>query len=71
VSIVQSVQVEPLNDAIARLAGEAISSVRRAAAIDAFVTASAALRGDVVLTRDIVELEALHSHFAGVRVLAI
>ena len=48
-----SVRVEPLTDAIARLAGEALAKVRTATTIDAFVMASAALRGDVVYSSDI------------------
>lgn len=66
-----SVHVEPLTDAIARLAGEALAEVKRATTIDAFVMASAALRGDVVYTGDLEDLERLRSFFPGVRVLSI
>ncbi|MEJ7729077.1 MAG: PIN domain-containing protein [Polyangiaceae bacterium] len=66
-----SLRVEPLTDAIARLAGEALAKVSRATAIDAFVMASAALRGDVVYTGDVDDLERLRAFFPGVRVLSV
>jgi hypothetical protein len=66
-----SVHIEPLTDALAGLAGEALAKVKAATTIDAFVMASAALRGDVVYSSDIEDLERLRSFFPGVRVLAI
>ena len=66
-----AVQVEPLTDRVARLAGEALASVTRATTIDAFVMASAALRGDVVYSGDVSDLERLRAFFPGVRVLAV
>ena len=69
--IVASVRVEPLTDAIARLAGEALARVKGATPIDAIVMASAALRGDLVYTSDTRDLERLRSHFPGVRVLGV
>jgi predicted nucleic acid-binding protein len=66
-----SVRVEPLTDTIARLAGEALAKVRTATTIDAFVMASAALRGDVVYSSDIDDLERLRAFFPGVRVLSV
>lgn len=66
-----SVRVEPLTDAIARLAGEALAKVRGATTVDAFVMSSAALRGDVVYTGDVEDLERLRAFFPGVRVLSI
>ena len=69
-AIVSSVRVEPLTDAIAMLAGEALAEVRNATTIDAFVMASAALRGDVVYTNDVADLEKLRAFFPGVRVLS-
>jgi predicted nucleic acid-binding protein len=68
--IVASVRVEPLTDAIAKLAGEAIAGVKGATVIDAIVMASAALRGDLVYTSDVGDLEKLRAHFPSVRVLA-
>ena len=70
-TIRMSVRIEPLTDAIARLAGEALAKVKRATTIDAFVMASAALRGDVVYTGDLDDLERLRVFFPGVRVLSI
>jgi predicted nucleic acid-binding protein len=70
-AILLSVRVEPLTDAIARLAGEALAKVARATTLDAFVMASAALRGDVVYTGDCDDLERLRTFFPGVRVRAI
>ena len=68
--IVASVRVEPLTDAIARLAGEAIARVRGATPIDAIVMAGAAVRGDLVYTSDVGDLEKLRVHFPSVRVLS-
>jgi hypothetical protein len=62
---------EPLSETIACLAGEALARVKGATTIDAFVMASAALRGDVVLTGDVDDLEKLRTFFPGVRVLSI
>ena len=69
-AIVFSVRVEPLTGAIAMLAGEALAAVRNATTIDAFVMAGAALRGDVVYTNDVADLEKLRGFFPGVRVLS-
>ncbi len=69
--ILASVRVEPLTEATARLAGEALSHVKGATAIDAIVMASAALRGDLVYTSDVGDLERLRAHFPSVRVLGI
>lgn len=70
-AICQSVRIEPLTAAVARLAGEALAAVRRATTIDAFVMSSAALRGDVVYTGDFDDLDRLRAFFPGVRVLRI
>ena len=54
--------VEPLDEDLAKIAGEALASLRRAGDIDASVTidpiviASAARRGDVVFTSDVDDL---------------
>ena len=68
--ILASVVVEPLTDARAKLAGEAVARVSGATIIDAIVMASAARRGDVVFTSDVTDLEALRVFFPGVRVLS-
>jgi hypothetical protein len=69
--ILAGVRVEPLHLALAQAAGEALASTRSASPTDAVVMASAALRGDVVYTSDVTDLEKLRRHFAGVRVLAV
>jgi predicted nucleic acid-binding protein len=63
--------VERLSEEVARLAGEAMEQIERATTVDAIVMASAALRGDIVYTGDIEELERLRVFFRGVRVLGI
>ncbi len=70
-AICASVRIEPLSEAIARLAGEALASVKAATTIDAFVMASASLRGDVVYTSDVEDLERLRAFFPTVRVLSV
>ena len=70
-AIVDSVRVEPLTDAVAILAGEALAAVMGVGTIDAFVMAVAALRGDVVYTGDVADLQKLCAFFPGVRVLSI
>lgn len=69
--ILASVDVEPMDEELAKSAGEALAAVRRATAIDAIVMASAARRGDVVYTSDVDDLTRLQSHFRSVRVLGI
>lgn len=66
-----AVVIEPLREEVAILAGEALAAVKRATVVDAFVMASASLRGDVVLTADIDDLERLRAFFPGVRVLSV
>lgn len=70
-AICLAARLEPLTPAIARLAGEALAAVKHATTIDAFVMASAALRGDVVYTGDVDYLEKLRGFFPGVRVLSL
>jgi len=67
--ILGSVRVEPLTDALAKIAGEALAATKGASAIDAVVMASAASRGDVVFTSDVSDLERLRAYFPSVRVL--
>jgi predicted nucleic acid-binding protein len=70
-SILESVDVEPLTEALAKTAGEALASVKSATLVDAIVMASAASRGDVVYSSDVEDLERLRRYFPGVRVLAV
>jgi predicted nucleic acid-binding protein len=69
--ILAAVRIEPLSDALAKIAGVALAAVRGATAIDAIVMASAAQRGDVVYTADVSDLARLAAHFRTVRVLGI
>lgn len=70
-ALLASARIEPLSATIARLAGEALAAVKGATAIDAFVMASVALRGDVVYTSDLDDLGRLTSFFRNVRVLGV
>jgi predicted nucleic acid-binding protein len=69
--ILRGVRVEPLHTALAQLAGEALAALGAASPVDAVVMASAALRGDVVYTSDVRDLERLRRYFPDVRVLAV
>jgi predicted nucleic acid-binding protein len=69
--ILECVDVEPLTEPLARVAGEALAVVKNATLVDAVVMASAVSRGDVVYTSDVEDLEALRRHFPTVRVLAV
>jgi len=69
--LLQACVVEPLLEELARTAGEALGAVRGATAIDAIVMASAASRGDRVLTSDFEDLDRLRAQFPGVRVLRV
>lgn len=72
-TILQTVDVELPTVALAKLAGAALaatSRVKAATTIDAIVMASPALRGDVVYTTDVDDLERLRAFFPSVRVLA-
>jgi predicted nucleic acid-binding protein len=70
-AIRRAVRIEAMDEGLAELAGEALAAVRGATAIDAIVMASAARRGDLVLTSNPGDLVRLASYFGGVRVLAV
>jgi hypothetical protein len=70
-TILGGVRVEPLDEALAKLAGEAMGAISGATAVDAIVMASAARRGDVVYTSDVEDLGRLQRFFRGVRVLSV
>ena len=70
-AILACVDVEPLTETLAKIAGEAVGKVRGATLVDAVVMASAASRGDVVYTSDVDDLERLRTQFPAVRVLAV
>lgn len=63
--------VEPLDEQLARLAGELLGRSGTADAIDAAVIVSAARRGDVVLTSDPGDLERLAEFVPSVRILGL
>ena len=67
--ILERVDVEPVSERLAKIAGEALAAVPGATAIDAIVMASAAQRGDAVLTSDIEDLDRLRRHFPDVRLI--
>jgi predicted nucleic acid-binding protein len=70
--LLEAFDIEPLGADLARLAGQALAlSPAGPSPVDAVVMASAARRGDVVLTSDIEDLEALRVAFPGVRVLSV
>ena len=71
VDMLAAMLVEPMGNDLARAAGEALAVVRGATTIDAIVMASAARRGDVVLTSDIDDLTRLAAHFPAARVLGV
>jgi predicted nucleic acid-binding protein len=70
-SILESVDVEPLTEALAKVAGEALARVKGATLIDAIVMASASSRGDIVYSSDVGDLERLRGQFPNVRVLGV
>lgn len=70
-NILACVDVEPLTLPLAKVAGEALASVRGATLVDAIVMASAASRGDVVYTSAVHDLEQLRRRFPQVRVLSV
>ncbi|HWA76578.1 MAG TPA: PIN domain-containing protein [Polyangiaceae bacterium] len=67
------VEVEPVDEALARIAGKMLGELRlgREHTIDAIVMASAAQRGDTVYTSDFGDLTRLATRFPGVRVMGI
>lgn len=68
--ILRCTHVELLDERVAKLAAEAMSRVPGATPVDAVVMASAALRGDIVYTSDVEDLDRLRSFFPSVRVLS-
>lgn len=67
--LLEAIVIEPLDFRIAKIAGNAIAAVRGSTTIDAIVMASAAQRGDTVITSDVEDLVRLADFFRGVRVL--
>ena len=69
--ILSMVDIEPTDDALAKLAGEAVAAIRGATVVDAIVMASASRRGDVVYTSDPGDLVRLRTFFPSTRVLPV
>ncbi len=70
--LLEAFDVEPLGGELAHVAGLALGQVGRGPSIaDAVVMASAAQRGDMVLTGDLEDLEKLHRFFPAVRLLRV
>jgi predicted nucleic acid-binding protein len=70
--LIEDFVVEPLSESLARLAGEALGRCATGPSpTDAVVMASAAQRGDLVLTGDIGDLTKLQSSFPAVRLLSV
>lgn len=66
--ILDGVVIEPLTAALAKLVGETLGTVRGATLVDTIVVASAARRGDLVLTSDLEDLTRIRdSAFPSVR----
>jgi predicted nucleic acid-binding protein len=70
--ILDAVIVEPLSGALAKSAGETLALVSDATLVDAIVVASAARRGDLVLTPDPGDLSRIRdAAFPSVRIRAL
>ena len=67
--ILESVDVEPTTERLARLAGEAMAALPGTTVVDAIVMASAAQRGGIVYTSDLRDLARLGLRFPSVRLL--
>jgi len=70
-ALLSGCEIDAVDDTLARRAGEALGRVRRADTVDALVMASAARRGDRVLTTDQRDLERLQTCFPSVRLVPI
>lgn len=70
-AVERGVLFEPMDRTLAHAAGEAVARVRGASIVDAIVAASAAQRGDTILTSDPDDLARLAAYFGGLRVLAV
>jgi len=67
--ILERIDVDPVSERLAKIAGKALAAVPGATAVDAIVMASAAQRRDAVLTSEIEDLERLRRHFPDVRLI--
>lgn len=69
--LLDAFDIEPLERGLAERAGEALARTAGPSAVDAIVMASAARRGDRVLTGDVDDLTALRGVFPNVTVLGL
>ena len=69
--VLRGVRVEATTSLLARVAGEALAAVPGATVVDAVVMASAAERGDIVYTADVIDLQRLQTFFPAVTLLAV
>ena len=68
--LLEAFDIEPLGTELARVAGVALGEVGKGPSVtDAVVMASAAQRGDIVLTSDLKDMAKLQSVFSAVRIL--
>ena len=63
--VVNACRVEPVDEFLAKAAGELLGRAGTSDAVDAIVVASAARRGDVILTSDVDDLRRLAAFAAG------
>ena len=70
-SILDAVEVEPMDEDMAKLVGQTLAQVRGATLVDVTVMVSAARRGDIVLTADVEDFKRLAGRFPTVRVLRV
>lgn len=69
--VLRGVRVEVTTSVLARVAGEALAAIPGATVVDAVVMASAAQRGDIVYTADVIDLQRLQAFFPAVTLLAV
>jgi len=69
--LLDGLHVEPLDLELAKVAGEALAAAKGPSVVDAVVMASAASRGDHVLTGDVAHFDRLRRAFPSVRVLGL
>jgi predicted nucleic acid-binding protein len=68
---VNACTVDPLDEELAKAAGELCGKAKVADIVDAAVVASAARRGDAILTSDPRDLRRLASHTPGVQIIKL
>jgi predicted nucleic acid-binding protein len=69
--LLDAFDVEGLDRELSEVAGLALAAISGSGTIDAIVMASAARRGDSVLTADFEDLDRLRAYFPNVRILTV